>query len=400
MTMTTLFRQPRFYRLALTAAGFGTLIGGLTALFWIVLYAGIAFVWETIPATLGIAPHPWWYTVLIVLGGSALVGLCQRYLGDYPQEMSIEIAAFREHGRFDTDHIPHGMFTSFVSLAAGASLGPDAPLVGLGGGLTSLAGDRLRQLGGGDGSPLWTKSVRQVLLVISLLAGGIAFVVIARAGGMIGEGGFFDATGYTFSWEHLLWTVPAALIGILGGYLYLGSDRLLHHRLTAWHSQPVQRAMFGGLVFAAIAAVLPLTLFSGQHSLPELQTQARAMSGVLLLLSGILKIMVVALLFNTGWKGGTLLPLMTGAAMLGVVFSQFVPGLPALVPMVAAMTGVAAMTLGQPLIVMVLMLLLAPLSTVGVYVTALVVSVVAGRLVQRLSVQMRLRRGEVVEAAT
>ncbi len=381
------YRQPRFYGLVLLAMVFGGVIGALTALFWVVLYAGITFLWETLPASTGIDPYGGWYVIPVVVGGSILVGMCQRYLGDHPKDMKTEIQAFREHGRFDTAHIPQGLLTSLVSLVAGASLGPEAPLFGLGGGLSSLAADRLRQISIKADDALWTKTTRRVLLAASLISGTFTFAQVAVGGGVLGSGGIFIADLYQFAWEHLPWAITGSLIGTAAGYLFLASFGAMQRWITPLRATPVRRAVLGGVIFAAAAAVFPLTLFSGQHSLHALQLHGQEMAGITVLVSGLLKIFSVGLLLNTGWKGGTFLPLMTGAAMLGLVLSILNPSVPTLVPMVAAMTAVAAITLNNPAIVLVMMLVLAPVATAPVYVCALLVGMGIMRLVQRGTAQ-------------
>jgi len=372
-------KQPRFYLLAGLAVILGALIGGLAALFWTALYAGIDFVWQTIPAQLGIDPDAWWYIVPVVMAGSVLVGLCQHFLGDYPKQMKEEMQVFRERGRFDTAHIPQGMLTSFVSLAAGASLGPEAALFGLGGGLSTLAADQVKRISDSQTS---AKLAQRVLLVLGMVAGGIVMIVGARLGGVIGEGGFFDAEAYQFAWSHLLWAIPAGLVGALAGALFFAGERLMKRLGAHLAHMPFRRALLGGVIFALMASVFPLTLFSGQQHLIGLQLHGQGLSALTLFLSGTLKVIAVSLLLNLGWKGGIFLPLMTGAAILGLLFTLFNPSLPALAPMVAAMAGIVVVTFDNAFVALLMMAFLAPLSSLGVTIVAVLVSVAGVRLVR------------------
>ncbi len=379
--------QPRFYLLLLVALLFSALIGAAAGLFWVVLYAGIDFVWETIPAALGFEHIQAWYILLICTAGGALVGLCQRYLGDHPKEMKEELREFRAHKRFDTAHIPQGMITSFISLSAGASLGPEAPLFGLSGGLSSLAADQLRRLSGstaGKPSELWTPRIHRVLLIAGIAVGLFAFVRVAIAGGVLGEGGFFDASLYEFSWDHLFWALPASVIGIFAGYLFLNLHRMLRRWAAAYQHVPFWRGLVGGAIFGIAAALFPLILFSGQHSLHDIQVHGLDMAWTTLLLSGLLKLLIVPVLLNSGWKGGTFLPLMTSSAILAMLISFVVPGLPPLVPMTAAMAAIAAITLGNPIIALLTMVTLAPISTIGMTLVAIALSLLVTRTAARL----------------
>lgn len=378
--------QPRFYLMLSVALIFAALIGAATGLFWVVLYAGIDFVWETLPTALGLTHTNGWFILLICTLGGALIGIAQRFLGDHPKEMKDELREYRAHKRFDTEHIPNGMITSLVSLSTGASLGPEAPLFGLSGGLASLAADQLRRLSGStkdNPSALWTKQTHRILLFSGIAVGLFAFVRVAIMGRVLGEGGFFDASLYTFTWDHLLWAVPASAIGIAAGYLFLNVHRLMKHWKADYDHVPFWRGLVGGAIFGFSAAAFPLVLFSGQHSLHDLQVHGLEMAWTTLLLSGLLKLLIVPLLLNTGWKGGTFLPLMTASAILALPISFIVPNLPVLVPMTAAMAAVAVITLGNPVIALLTMLLLAPINTIGMTLVAVAFSILVTRAAAR-----------------
>jgi len=104
-----------------------------------------------------------------------------------------------------------------------------------------------------------------------------------------------------------------------------------------------------------------------------------------LLCSGILKILIVGVLLSTGWKGGTFFPLMSSGAMLGLLLSLIVPGLPTLVPMVAGMAAIAVITLDNVVIVLLMMLVLTPLSSAGASMIAIGISVGVRRLQRQLA---------------
>ena len=66
---------------------YGIVLGGIVgAVSWLFLYvvsSGIHFMWNELPGKFNL---PYW-TILVCSIGGILVGLCQKYLGEYPKLM-------------------------------------------------------------------------------------------------------------------------------------------------------------------------------------------------------------------------------------------------------------------------------------------------------------------------
>jgi len=128
---------------ALTAGAailLGAVIGGLSGGFlWLIDLIQKAL-WENSLAQVWYAP-----LVICTLGG-LLVGLCQRYLGNHPKSINEAVQELAQSGRLAYRHLPQGLVTVGVSLSAGASLGPEAAIMDLLGGLSTWAADVLRRV--------------------------------------------------------------------------------------------------------------------------------------------------------------------------------------------------------------------------------------------------------------
>lgn len=128
---------------ALTAGAailLGAVIGGLSGGFlWLIDLIQKAL-WENSLAQVWYAP-----LVICTLGG-LLVGLCQRYLGNHPKSINEAVQELAQSGRLAYRHLPQGLVTVGVSLSAGASLGPEAAIMDLLGGLSTWAADVLHRV--------------------------------------------------------------------------------------------------------------------------------------------------------------------------------------------------------------------------------------------------------------
>jgi fluoride ion exporter CrcB/FEX len=163
--------------LALLAAFLGGLVGGIAAEFLHFIEWGQHWLWQQLTHDLPLQ------TLLLTSLGGILIGLCQRYLGDHPKEINAAIAEISGTGRLDYSHLPQGMLTASTSLIFGASLGPEAAIMGLMGGLGTLSGDIMQAFRTRFKLPEPQKADNRLLnwirkwpTMIAFLAGGVVFV--------------------------------------------------------------------------------------------------------------------------------------------------------------------------------------------------------------------------------
>ena len=372
-------RSRRYLGLLIVAAILGVPVA--TAAYWFLKLTALLQTWvyTDLPHGLGFAAAPIWWPVVPLVVAGVVVGLTIRYLPGRGGESPVD--GFKPGRVAEPPALPGIAIAALVSIGLGAVVGPEGPLVALGGGLAYLAiwlakRDLPVQAGAvvaatGSfaaistllGSPL---AGAFLLMEASGLAGATATVVLVP--GLVGAGigaliftGLDSLTGYgvfslaipdlppvgaptvsEFGW--------AIVIGLAAPPLCVGI-RLLALALRR-HTQrrPLLLTPLVGLVVAALAIGYAGAsgkgttdvLFSGQDALPRLVENSTTYPvGALLLL-----VLCKGLAYGasiSSFRGGPTFPAMFIGAAGGIAVSHL-PGL-GLVPGVAM--GIGAMTVGM-----------------------------------------------------
>ena len=93
--------------------------------------------------------------------------------------------------------------------------------------------------------------------------------------------------------------------------------------MSRWHA--LTPVLTGGLIGLASWA-LPLAAFSGEQQLKPLLLERFDLPAALLVLAGVLKLLLAGLCLETGWRGGLIIPVLTGSAAIGLGLHQLLPG--------------------------------------------------------------------------
>ncbi len=381
----TLLRSRGYVTILVVAA----LVGAPVALvsYWFLQLATHLQGWTFVdlPEALGLGTPTWWPVPVLVAGG-LLVALTIRYLPGRGGESPAE--GFRA-GR----GVPRPVELAGVTLAAlftlgfGAVLGPEAPLIAIGGGLAAWAVRLLRHdapaqavalIGAAGsfaaistllGSPLLAAfllmeiagiggAMTSLMLVPGLLAAGIGSLVFIGLDSLTGLGTTSLAvsgvpqvgspTLAEFGWA-LMIGVAAAVLGTGIRRLGQGLQPQVERRLLV--ATPVV-----GLVVALLAILYSETtgksssdvLFSGQAALPSLITHSAEYSAGTLLLLLLCKGLAYGLCLGS-FRGGPIFPAMFLGAVGGIAMAH----LPGLETVSGAAMGIGAMCvvmLGFPLV--------------------------------------------------
>jgi H+/Cl- antiporter ClcA len=391
---------------SLITFGFIVLVNRLTAL-----------IWEDVSLAMGIDARL--FTFLVCALGGLLVGLLVKRFGDHNAIFADLMLEFGKTGRFNYHHAPGIVITAFVSLAAGASLGPEAPLADACGGIGTWASDRLkldeqetRTLGYGGLSGMLAafitnpfggallslessqggmtgKTVYFWGLFPSLLASAVSTVVFVMLSGT-----FFDTLYrfpiYTPRLRDMFLAVPLSLIGAAVGLMFMFSLRRLQQLFQLLKERVVLRGLLGGLGMGIIGALLPLTLFSGEEETTELMTHAVELGVVMLIVLAVAKLFATSLLLATGWKGGYIFPILFASVALGQAMGLLFPDIPVAVIVSATMAGALVAALKAPLFAALFTMILvqketAPVIAVAVVISALLTTLLALRAAHRVA---------------
>ena len=322
--VVALLRSRNYLALLVIVGILGVLISA--AAYWFLVLVGDLQKWifdpAYLPKALGFHGEPVWWPLPVVALAGALVGLTIQYLpgrgGHSPAD------GFAIHGPPSTTELPGVILAALAGLALGAVIGPEAPLIAIGGGLATsfvraakrdlpeqslrvvaasgsfaaistllgspLSGAFLLMEASGLGGPMLG-----VVLVPGLLASGIGALIFIGFDSWTGNGTFSlsipglthiaHPTGAEFGWAIVI-GVAAVFLGGLVRWLALFLKPVVEKRVVVL--LPAAGLLVGGLaaLFAEITGKpSSLVLFSGQSSLPSLVTNSATYSvGALILL--------------------------------------------------------------------------------------------------------------------
>ena len=390
-----------YIKLLAFVAVLGALSALVTFVFMTLVHQGTVLIWEQAAAALGMDLRL--FTILVCTTGGLLVGLLVKLFGDHTGIFAEVMLEFGKTGRFDYRNAPGIVITAFVSLIAGGSLGPEAPLADASGGMGTLLADRLklneqetRTMGysgvsgmlaafitspfggpilglesaqGGTGG----KQTYFWVLFPSLLSSAVATVVFVLLSGTFFET-LYKFPAYTPQLMDLLYGVPLGLIGGAVGLLFMLSLKRLQQLFQPMKQHVVLRGLIGGLALGLIGAALPLTLFSGEEGTLDLITHAAEIGVVMLVVLGLAKLFTATLLLATGWKGGYIFPIMFASVALGLAVNLLFPAIPVAVTVAATMAGALVAALKAPLFAALFTSTLVQIETSPVIAVAVVVS--------------------------
>jgi H+/Cl- antiporter ClcA len=370
-----LLRSRDYLRLLVLAAVFGVLVSAAAYGFLALVNYLQPEIFTHLPHGLGFQAEPWWWPLPVLAAGGLLTGLAIRYLpgtgGASPAE------GFKTHRPPTPAQLPGVILAALATLAFGAVLGPEAPLIAIGGGLVVLAlraarrdvpdqavavlasagsfaaistllgspliGAFLLMEASGIGGPMLG-----LVLVPGLLAAGIGSLIFIGLDAWTGLGTFSLAipglppfgspTVAEFGWAILI-GLAAALVG--SGIRWLGL-RLQPYSLRS----PPVAALVAGLVIAGLAIAYAEgtgknaseVLFDGQVALGPLVTHGASYTVGALLLLIVCKSLAYGVSLSS-FRGGPTFPALFIGGAGGMALSHL-PGLP-LVAGVA--TGIGAM---------------------------------------------------------
>ena len=362
--------------------GLGALIGIpaalVAALFLAVVHWAVDLLWTDLPDALGYDEPPWFMLLTLPMVGALVVWVARRFLpGDGGHDPIAGLATKPTPWQFG----PSVALAAFGTLAFGAVLGPEAPLIALGS-VVGMAVTRFVRLGergqtviatAGSfsavsalfGGPLVAGllmleagiSLGAALipaLVPGLVAAAVGYVLFIGLGswGGINEAGLLVPELPAYDGTSVVDLLLAVVVGVLAAILMSQVRRiaLLVHQATSKPGRMLVALLAGGLLVGLIAEGANLlgadsqaVLFSGQSGIPDVIDEG---VGILLLLM-VAKGLGYAICLGCGFRGGPVFP----AIFLGVTIASFCVALfDASVTWAVAVGAAAGMTAGTGLL--------------------------------------------------
>jgi H+/Cl- antiporter ClcA len=407
-----MLRSRSYWVLLAIAALIGIPVSALAYFFLDLVSELQHWIFTSLPAAVGFHGEPLWWPVPPLLLSGLLVALAIRYL---PGTAGHEPAdGFKPEGAPGPAQLPGVILAALATLALGAVLGPEAPLIALGGGLAVCAVRLGRRptpapvqamLGAAGsfaavsalfGSPLLGAFLLmealglgglslELVLLPGLLSAGIGSLVFIGLGHWTGLGTFSLRVGHLphvgsprlseFGWAVVI-GLAAALLGAAVRRLALRARALVtRSRLLL---TPVAGLAVAGLAIAYAAGTgrpSGEVLFSGQTALPSLAGHAAGYSVAALLLLVACKSLAYGISLS-GFRGGPVFPsLFIGAA--GGIALAHLPGLNTVAAMAMGIGAMCAVVVRLPLTSVLLATLLLSSAGFGAMPLVIVAVVVA-----------------------
>lgn len=337
------------------------------------------WVFATLPEDLGFTDPPaWWPLPILVTAGLAVGVIIDRLPGRGGHEPSGGLSAT---GLAPAGALPGIALAAFVTLALGGVLGPEAPLIALGGGLAALAVHLVKKdapaqatvvIGAAGsfaaistllGSPILGAFLMMevagiagpmigVVFLPGLLAAGIGSLVFLGLDDLTGWGTFSLAVpdlppftsidGYEFGWA-----IAIGVLGAVAGTLIQRGSRLLQPIVD--RRRILLTPVFGAGIALTAIVFAELTdrgtdqvLFSGENALAPLIQEASTWTVGALVLLVLCKGLAYALSLAS-LRGGPTFPAMFIGAAGGIALSHL-PGLP---PIAGVAMGIGAMAVAM-----------------------------------------------------
>jgi len=354
-----------------------------------------------------IAANPWAVPAGVVLF-SLLVGLSRKYL-HAPDVIHGGFADSLKSGESPNPRtFPGALLSSLFSLLSGASVGPEGTITVLVGYVSSFVRGRLRissptaalgfdvaalasAFNGIVGSVLFTgvfATEFQVggnknafrLLTWNLLAGTIGFVFYQ----VLGLPSFARSIPFEPIGELLpAYTIYAVALGIIGSLLAIFAGISMQTAGTVMErvfgAATVAPVLTAGVVIAIVGYFVPEVLFSGEGQIHGVIADPARFGVAMLLGMAVLKILLLALSFKSGYIGGPLFPIIFASTLVGLALSLVFPGVPVAILVLCIETAALTLALGAPLTVI---LLVAVVGTADQYtIVLLALSAVTAMLI-------------------
>ena len=362
VTRSTLALDARLLLLAFT-------VGGLSGLLACGYYFALEYLLELSRYLDGVV------SVLVIMPVAGLI-VGATYLLGHPGETDAVVDNIHVHnGRIDTRANLPLVPCSLVSIAAGGSAGPEAPMVYL----TGSVGTWLHR---------WLRLPENYVRTLTLTGMGVGFATLFGApigsaifaleiphkrgmeyyeatvpaiiGGLVGWGIFafitHSATGATwhfapYTFKHPVDLIYAVGVGLVCGLIampYTWSIKAVKAVFDAFRAPTWVKAAAGGVLLGVVAWKLPATRFWGETQLTSAVLTAAPTLGLLLLLA-VAKMFTVSVTLAAGWRGGIIIPCFFIGACLGRAFAMVVPGLDPTLAMICGMAGVNVAVMKVPL---------------------------------------------------
>jgi H+/Cl- antiporter ClcA len=382
----TQVKFPRFYLVILFA-----LVSIVFTALWLGIYNLLN---KAIWSNNFVTSHKW--TIIVgVLFFSLLVGLTQKYLRAPTVIHGGAEESMKGGKEPDYTTFPGALLSSYFSLFSGASVGPEGPLAFLVQDIAAWMSEKLKvakeykvgltmatmasAYNGIIGSPLFTAALATEFQVGGKEL-GIAFLAWNLLAGVVGYF-FFTLIGLpvfaqyipftpisTLKPEYALYAILLGLVGTLLTLFIAVCFQVFGRVMGRFGNRVVLRTCAAGVVIAIVVYFFPQVMFAGETQIFPMIKNPAQFGVFMLLLFALLKILLLALSFKSGYLGGPTFPTLFSCTMVAMALSLIFPSIPVSILVLCIESAAVALLLNAPLTAI---LLVAVVGTADPYMIAL-----------------------------
>lgn len=382
------------------SALFGCIGGVITiSMIWL-LHISTEWVWEDVLHNDMDDPSRSPYVFLTFLLAALIAGYFAKKYARPLMGMDEVVAQIIEKGKIHWQDSGRAFINGFASIVSGASLGPEAPSAFMSAGAGSFIADKTKRKPGtakiiniGSVSGMLGTLLGSPFLAPALIAGTVknnvkdlrnilTYSTIASAFGVGTFFGLFHTVAAIniglpeYSGANLTALIQALVIGFLAALFLAIVSKIVAPVIAAivkpLYKKPFALAVICSIITAAIAFAIPLTMFSGQYTIPALIEKSADFGLALLFLIAVAKLFSTLLLLRSGFFGGPIFPMIFVGVTLGIIVAQIIT-VPLTLAVAASVSGMLTVAMRQPLPAALL-----TIGILGVNVTSVVAIAVAG----------------------
>ncbi len=333
----------------------GIFVGFFTWLFLGLVSVGTHFIWHTLKDVFNLK----YWTLIVASIGGILVGITQKYFGTYPKYIDQTLLEFKKNKRIDYKHLKEAIINPIIILLFGASVGPEAALSGIVGGLVTFVGDKMKvkfkkenilnenidlfteysiqtSVGLIFEAPLFglyalsgcikddkstLKKIKTIVYTVSTLSGFLVFSFLSK---IDNRESFIVKFGQSeITLREIIWFIPLIIIAMLLSYIYKLYGIILNKILKPIEDKTILKGIIGGVLIGIIGTLSPYALFSGEHELKEIVVRWREMSWYTLFLIALIKLLLTEICLSTGHRGGHIFPIVFSGSCTAYAVSSF-----------------------------------------------------------------------------
>jgi len=382
------------------SALFGCIGGIITITMIWLLHISTAWVWEDILDNNMDDPSRSPYVFVTFFIASLIAGYFAKKYTTPLIGMDEVVVQIIEKGKTRWQDTGRALINGLFSIASGASLGPEAPSVFVSAGASSFIAEKTRQptktakimnissVSGMLGTLLSSPFLAPVLIAASAKNGvknlrdSLTYSTIASAFGVGTFFGLFHTVAVInlglpeYSGAGIKALTEALVIGFFAavflGIIFKATSPVIAAIVKPLKEKPFTLALVSGTISAAIAFCIPLTMFSGQYTIPALLEKSAEFGIAVLFIIAATKLFSTLLLLRSGFFGGPIFPMIFVGATIGVIITHIV-SIPLTLAVAASITGLLTVAMRQPLSAALL-----TIGILGVSVTSVVAIAAAG----------------------